>query len=393
MRAVGRQRGEVAPGERLHALHERLLGAGRDEQHAQPADRLLAQQPRDAEQRRDAAEVVVGARDDRARADLRERRRGAERDAPRRRGAASREPVSPPSATSSRPAEDGEHHRRRRVRALEQPGEALAEELAGPAGRTAGSSARRRGGRRSTTVRSASRSPASATTFQVGRLGQRARAGTTAARRRCRRRSPAASDRADERARARRLRLSAASPAPQRQQPERPPVRPVGALLLDARRRSPRRAAARRSTRRPRRSPSEADGRSNDARWSTASCASRAAGRRSTRSAGPGRLGRHGRQRIAAGRLRGHVTRDPDCLFCRILAGELPAQIVDEDERTVSLHGHQPGDPRPRARHPARRTPRTSTRPTRRTSPRPRSPRSASRCAPATGSAPTASTC
>ena len=26
-----------------------------------------------------------------------------------------------------------------------------------------------------------------------------------------------------------------------------------------------------------------------------------------------------------------------DCLFCRILAGELPAQIVAEDERTVSL--------------------------------------------------------
>ncbi len=29
--------------------------------------------------------------------------------------------------------------------------------------------------------------------------------------------------------------------------------------------------------------------------------------------------------------------RDPDCLFCKILAGELPAQIVFEDERTVSL--------------------------------------------------------
>ena len=26
-----------------------------------------------------------------------------------------------------------------------------------------------------------------------------------------------------------------------------------------------------------------------------------------------------------------------DCLFCRILAGELPTQIVDEDERTVSF--------------------------------------------------------
>jgi len=27
--------------------------------------------------------------------------------------------------------------------------------------------------------------------------------------------------------------------------------------------------------------------------------------------------------------------RDPDCLFCKIVAGELPATIVDEDERTV----------------------------------------------------------
>jgi histidine triad (HIT) family protein len=28
---------------------------------------------------------------------------------------------------------------------------------------------------------------------------------------------------------------------------------------------------------------------------------------------------------------------DPDCIFCKILAGELPAKIVDEDERTVSF--------------------------------------------------------
>jgi histidine triad (HIT) family protein len=28
---------------------------------------------------------------------------------------------------------------------------------------------------------------------------------------------------------------------------------------------------------------------------------------------------------------------DPDCIFCKILAGELPGTIVDEDERTVSF--------------------------------------------------------
>jgi histidine triad (HIT) family protein len=29
--------------------------------------------------------------------------------------------------------------------------------------------------------------------------------------------------------------------------------------------------------------------------------------------------------------------RDPDCLFCKIVAGQLPATIVAEDERTVSF--------------------------------------------------------
>lgn len=38
---------------------------------------------------------------------------------------------------------------------------------------------------------------------------------------------------------------------------------------------------------------------------------------------------------------------DPACIFCKIVAGELPARIVDEDERTISFmdiapatHGH-----------------------------------------------------
>ena len=33
---------------------------------------------------------------------------------------------------------------------------------------------------------------------------------------------------------------------------------------------------------------------------------------------------------------------DPDCIFCKIVAGELPATIVDEDERTISFMDIQP---------------------------------------------------
>jgi histidine triad (HIT) family protein len=31
------------------------------------------------------------------------------------------------------------------------------------------------------------------------------------------------------------------------------------------------------------------------------------------------------------------MARDPDCIFCKIVAGELPATKVDEDERTVAF--------------------------------------------------------
>src|SRR5580704_1397475 len=28
---------------------------------------------------------------------------------------------------------------------------------------------------------------------------------------------------------------------------------------------------------------------------------------------------------------------DPECIFCKIVAGDLPAMIVDEDERTIAF--------------------------------------------------------
>jgi histidine triad (HIT) family protein len=34
---------------------------------------------------------------------------------------------------------------------------------------------------------------------------------------------------------------------------------------------------------------------------------------------------------------------DPNCIFCRIIAGELPGEIVDEDESTVAFMDINPG--------------------------------------------------
>ena len=31
------------------------------------------------------------------------------------------------------------------------------------------------------------------------------------------------------------------------------------------------------------------------------------------------------------------MAQDPDCLFCSIVAGEIPSTIVDEDERTIAF--------------------------------------------------------
>jgi histidine triad (HIT) family protein len=35
--------------------------------------------------------------------------------------------------------------------------------------------------------------------------------------------------------------------------------------------------------------------------------------------------------------------RDPECIFCKIVAGELPAHVVDEDERTIAFMDISPG--------------------------------------------------
>lgn len=38
-------------------------------------------------------------------------------------------------------------------------------------------------------------------------------------------------------------------------------------------------------------------------------------------------------------------TSDPDCLFCRIVAGQIPATIVHEDEATVAFRDLEPQAP------------------------------------------------
>jgi histidine triad (HIT) family protein len=36
------------------------------------------------------------------------------------------------------------------------------------------------------------------------------------------------------------------------------------------------------------------------------------------------------------------MSADPDCIFCKIVAGDLPSQIIAEDERTISFMDIQP---------------------------------------------------
>ncbi len=37
------------------------------------------------------------------------------------------------------------------------------------------------------------------------------------------------------------------------------------------------------------------------------------------------------------------ATTDPDCLFCKIVAGEVPSTRIDEDERTIAFMDVNPG--------------------------------------------------
>ena len=108
-----------------------------------------------------------------------------------------------------------------------------------------------------------------------------------------------------------------------RQQPERQRHRADRALLLDPRGRRPAASSSPRIHSAARRSPSEAEGRSKDARCSTV------ARRRST-SGGMAAAG-------YSSTLRRSMAADPDCLFCKIVAGEVPSTRVHEDERTIAF--------------------------------------------------------
>ena len=55
-------------------------------------------------------------------------------------------------------------------------------------------------------------------------------------------------------------------------------------------------------------------------------------------SAGPNRT-------VSLGAVSTEPRRDPDCLFCRIVAGEVPADVVAQDERVLALRDVTPQAP------------------------------------------------
>ena len=83
---------------------------------------------------------------------------------------------------------------------------------------------------------------------------------------------------------------------------------------------------------------------------------------------------------------------DPDCLFCKIVAGEIPATRVAEDDRTIAFMDINPAT-RGHVLVSRASTRRTCWRSTRRTSRRSRRPPSALAATCRSASAPTASTC
>ena len=177
----------------------------------------------------------------------------------------------------------------------------------------------------------------------VGRPLAAAAGGRRAGRPRRRRRSrrPPRRPTAAASARAPRPPRAAASPARPGgggHQPERHPVGAVRALLLDpgvSTRTIQPLADPLRGPPLARRRPTGARSRRGARRW-------RAGGLDRTPACGRGRLPC---RRMAA---------DPDCLFCKIVAGEIPATRDRRGRPHDHLHGHQPGHARARARDPAR---------------------------------------
>ena len=175
VRAVGRQRGEVAPGEGLHALHERLLAAGGDQQDTRtPRDRLSRRRRATPSERGHAREVVVGARGRPARAPISAIAAAVPSastvPATRRR----RAPESAPSGHEQRAADRPATSAAGRVGRAEQPRPAFADEHGRARVKKSAAVCAASWWATTTTVRSASRSPASATTFARRAHGQQA---------------------------------------------------------------------------------------------------------------------------------------------------------------------------------------------------------------------------
>ena len=216
-----------------------------------PANRLLAQQPGEAEQHGDAREVVVGAGDGGAATRSRPSSRRWRARAALRRGAAGASRVSAAECHEQRAADDREHQRRASCqRARAARGKRRAERTPGPEVRTAATSAPRRDGRRRRRSAPRPRRRPVRRRCRSGAGGGQ-RAGTTAGLPRRHRRWRPRRTRRSSACERRCCGVSGASAGRRRGQTERPPVGAVRALLLDTRGCSPRRAAAPRSSRPP----------------------------------------------------------------------------------------------------------------------------------------------